>query len=63
MTNVYFSEVAHGDDVLRLVLSAAQLPTDDLGGPDQLFFTLSNGDGLIGFIGLGSGPINCLRGA
>lgn len=62
MTNVYFSEVAHGDDVLRLVLSAAQLPTDDLGGPDQLFFTLSNGDGLIGFIGLeGNGPDRLLR--
>jgi amino-acid N-acetyltransferase len=62
MTDTYFSEVAHGGDVLRLALSAAQLPIDDLGGPDQLFFSLSDDDGLIGFIGLeGEGSDRLLR--
>jgi N-acetylglutamate synthase-like GNAT family acetyltransferase len=52
MTQIYFSEARHADDVLRLTLGAAQLPTDDLGGPDQMFFSLSDDEGLIGFIGL-----------
>lgn len=52
MTQVYFSEARHSDDILRLALDAAQLPTDDLGGPNQMFFSLSDDDGLIGFIGL-----------
>lgn len=52
MTQVYFSEARHADDVLRLALGAAQLPTDDLGGLDQMFFSLSDDEGLIGFIGL-----------
>ncbi|WP_296222761.1 GNAT family N-acetyltransferase [uncultured Sphingomonas sp.] len=52
MTQIYFSEARHADDVMRLALSAAQLPTDDLGGPDQMFFSLSDDEGLIGFIGL-----------
>ena len=34
MTKIYFSEARHADDVFRLALSAAGLPTDDLGGPD-----------------------------
>lgn len=52
MTQIYFSEPRHADDVLRLALGTAQLPTDDLGGPDQMFFSLSDDEGLIGFIGL-----------
>lgn len=62
MTQIYFSEARHADDVLRLALGAAQLPTDDLGGPDQMFFSLSDDDGLIGFIGLeGNGADRLLR--
>ncbi len=62
MTQIYFSEARHADDVLRLALGAAQLPTDDLGGPDQMFFSLSDDEGLIGFIGLeGNGADRLLR--
>jgi amino-acid N-acetyltransferase len=62
MTQIYFSEARHADDVLRLALDAAQLPTDDLGGVDQTFFSLSDDDGLIGFIGLeGDGADRLLR--
>ncbi len=62
MTQIYFSEALLADDVLRLALGAAQLPTDDLGGPDQMFFSLSDDDGLIGFIGLeGNGADRLLR--
>ncbi|EQB01169.1 GNAT family N-acetyltransferase [Sphingobium indicum] len=62
MTQIYFSESQHADDVLRLALGAAQLPTDDLGGPDQMFFSLSDDEGLIGFIGLeGDGADRLLR--
>ncbi|KEQ54782.1 GNAT family N-acetyltransferase [Sphingobium chlorophenolicum] len=62
MTQVYFSEARHADDVLRLALEAAQLPTDDLDGPDQMLFSLSDDDGLIGFIGLeGDGADRLLR--
>ena len=62
MTQIYFSEARHADDVLRLTLGAAQLPTDDLGGPDQTFFSLSDDEGLIGFIGLeGNGADRLLR--
>lgn len=52
MTQIYFLEARHADDVLHLALSATGLPTDDLGGPGQMFFSLSDNDGLIGFIGL-----------
>ncbi|MGN6376885.1 MAG: GNAT family N-acetyltransferase [Sphingomonas sp.] len=62
MTRIYFSEARHADDALRLALGAAQLPTDDLGGPDQMFFSLSDNEGLIGFIGLeGNGADRLLR--
>lgn len=62
MTQIYFSEARHADDVLRLALGAAQLPTDDLGGPDQMFFSLSDDEGPIGFIGLeGKGADRLLR--
>lgn len=62
MTQIYFAEARHADDVLRLALSAAQLPTDDLGGLDQMFFSLSDEEGLIGFIGLeGNGADRLLR--
>ncbi|WP_422057874.1 GNAT family N-acetyltransferase [Sphingomonas sp.] len=62
MTEIYFSEARHADDVLRLALDAAQLPTDDLGCADQTFFSLSDDDGLIGFIGLeGDGADRLLR--
>ena len=62
MTQIYFAEARHADDVLRLALGTAQLPTDDLGGPDQMFFSLSDDEGLIGFIGLeGNGADRLLR--
>lgn len=62
MSQIYFSEAQHADDVLRLALGAAQLPTDDLGAPDQIFFSLSDDEGLIGFIGLeGNGADRLLR--
>lgn len=62
MNQIYFSEARHADDVLRLALGAAQLPTDDLDGPDQMFFSLSDDEGLIGFIGLeGKGADRLLR--
>lgn len=62
MTQIYFSEARHADDVLCLALSAAGLPTDDIGGPDQMFFSLSDDDGLIGFIGReGDGADRLLR--
>lgn len=62
MTQIYFAEARQADDVLRLALDAAQLPTDDLGGPDQMFFSLSDDEGLIGFIGLeGNGADRLLR--
>ena len=63
MTQVYFSEARHADDVLRLALGAAQLPTDDLGGLDQMFFSLSDDDGLIGFVGLEGDGADRLLGA
>ena len=62
MTQVYFSEARQADDALRLALEAAQLPTDDLGGRNQMFFSLSDDDGLIGFVGLeGDGADRLLR--
>lgn len=62
MTGIYFSEMAHSGDVLQLALAAAQLPTDDLGGPEQTFFSLSDDVGLIGFVGLeGGGSDRLLR--
>jgi amino-acid N-acetyltransferase len=62
MTQIYFSEARQADDVLPLALGAAQLPTDDLDGPDQMFFSLSDDEGLIGFIGLeGNGADRLLR--
>jgi N-acetylglutamate synthase-like GNAT family acetyltransferase len=62
VTAIYFSETSHDSGVLRLALDAAQLPTDDLGGADQMFFSLSDDDGLIGFIGLeGAGADRLLR--
>lgn len=62
MTQTYFSDAHRAGDVLRLTLSAAGLPTDDLGGSGQMFFSLSDDDGLIGFIGLeGDGTDRLLR--
>jgi len=62
VTQIFFSEARHAEDVLRLALGAAQLPTDDLGAADQIFFSLSDDDGLIGFIGLeGDGADRLLR--
>lgn len=50
------------DDIFRMRLSMSNLPTDDLGGPDRLFFRMSGDDGLIGYIGLeGPGPDRLLR--
>ena len=62
MTQTYFSEAPQADDVLRLALRAAGLPTDDLGGSDQMFFSPSSSDRLIRFIGLeGDGADRLLR--
>jgi N-acetylglutamate synthase-like GNAT family acetyltransferase len=50
------------NDIFRSRLEMSNLPTDDLAGPDRLFFRLSDDDGLIGYIGLeGSGPDRLLR--
>lgn len=50
------------DDVLRLALDAARLPTDDLNEPGRRFFKLSDADGPIGFVGIeGDGPDRLLR--
>lgn len=62
MTQIYFAEARQADDVLRIALSTAGLPTDDLGGPDQMFFSLTDDVGLIGFVGLeGDGTDRLLR--
>lgn len=62
MTGFYFSETSHDSGVLRLALDVAQLPADDLSGTDQMFFSLSDDQGLIGFIGLeGHGAERLLR--
>ena len=60
---VAFSPMADArDDVLRLALDAARLPTDDLNEPGRHFFKLSDADGPIGFIGIeGKGPDRLLR--
>lgn len=63
MSRIIFSLIPHGQyDVLRLALDAAQLPTDDLREQDRAFFSLSDDDGPIGFVGLeGSGSDRLLR--
>lgn len=50
------------DEIFRMRLEMSNLPTDDLGGADRLFFRLSDDNGLIGYIGLeGSGHDRLLR--
>lgn len=63
LSRITFSPIPHGDyDALRLALEAAHLPTDDLMEQDRAFFSLSDDDGPIGFVGLeGSGPDRLLR--
>ncbi|WP_093007702.1 arsenic resistance N-acetyltransferase ArsN2 [Sphingomonas palmae] len=63
MTDLTFTDVPRGEyDVMRLQLEMAGLPTDDLDGPDRLFFRLSDGHGPVGYIGLeGNGPDRLLR--
>lgn len=63
MIGLTFTEIPRGGyDVLRLELEMAGLPSDDLEGPDRLFFRLSDGDGPIGYIGLeGDGRDRLLR--
>ncbi|WP_294195469.1 GNAT family N-acetyltransferase [uncultured Sphingomonas sp.] len=63
MTDLTFTDIPRGGyDVMRLQLEVAGLPTDDLDGPDRLFFRLSDGQGPVGYIGLeGNGPDRLLR--
>ncbi|WP_454885872.1 arsenic resistance N-acetyltransferase ArsN2 [Sphingomonas oryzagri] len=62
MSCVIFAPVAASEDMLAQVLSAARLPTDDLGDPGRAFFALSDDAGPIGFIGLeGTGADRLLR--
>jgi amino-acid N-acetyltransferase len=63
MSRVTFSSLPYGnDDVFRLALEAAGLPTDDLMGSDLYFFRLSDEVGPIGFVGLqGTGADRLLR--
>ncbi len=63
MSRIIFSPIPHGHySVLRLALEAARLPTDDLMKQGRAFFTLSDDDGPIGFVGMeGSGPDRLLR--
>lgn len=62
MSRVIFAPVAASEDMLAQALSAARLPTDDLGDPGRAFFALSDDAGPIGFIGLeGIGADRLLR--
>lgn len=63
MSRTIFYEVPRGAyDILRSTLEQAGLPTSDLEEPGQLFFGLSDDQGLIGYIGLeGDGPDRLLR--
>ncbi|MES2095908.1 MAG: arsenic resistance N-acetyltransferase ArsN2 [Pseudomonadota bacterium] len=63
MSRVTFSSLSHGQqDVMRLALDAARLPTDDLHETGRAFFELSDEQGPIGFVGLeGDGPDRLLR--
>lgn len=63
MTDLTFTDIPRGGyDVMRLQLEVAGLPTDDLDGPDRLFFRLSDEHGPVGYIGLeGNGPDRLLR--
>jgi amino-acid N-acetyltransferase len=62
MSRVIFAPVAASEDMLAQALSAARLPTDDLGDPGRTFFALTDDVGPIGFIGLeGTGADRLLR--
>lgn len=62
MTAVCFAEIDQHSDILRLALEVAQLPTEDLAGPNKIFFGLSDDRGPIGYIGLeGNGSDRLLR--
>lgn len=63
MSRVTFSPLPHGQqDVLRLALDAARLPTDDLDLCGRAFFELSDDQGPIGFVGIeGDGDDRLLR--
>ena len=63
MSRLSFAErPACVDDVLRLALDAAKLPTNDLDLPGRTFYELSDEQGPIGFIGIeGDGADRLLR--
>lgn len=63
MTGLTFSALpVSAYNAFRLSLEIAQLPTDDLVGPDRHFFVLSDKAGPIGFVGLeGAGIDRLLR--
>jgi len=63
MSRITFSPVPRGHyEALRLALSAARLPTDDVSERGRSFFLLADDDGPIGFIGIeGSGQDQLLR--
>lgn len=56
------SVVPSQDDIMRLALEVAQLPTDDLDQPGRMFFRMAGATGVIGYVGLeGSGSDRLLR--
>ena len=63
MSGTTFVGVEPGhDDVMRLVLTVAQLPTDDIDQPGRTFFRMADEDGVIGYVGIeGDGPDRLLR--
>lgn len=63
MTDPTFVAVTPGqDDIMRLVLEVAQLPTDDIDQPGRIFFRYADDTGVIGYVGLeGAGDDLLLR--
>lgn len=63
MTDTTFVAVTPGqNDIMRLVLEVAQLPTDDIGQPGRTLFRYADDEGVIGYVGLeGAGDDQLLR--
>lgn len=63
MSGTTFVGVEPGhDDVMRLALTVAQLPTDDIDQTGRTFFRMADEAGVIGYVGIeGDGPDRLLR--
>lgn len=62
MTRPVLRDVSPLSDAFRHALEWEGLPTDDLYEPGRLFFSLSDGERVFGYIGLeGTGPDSLLR--